>query len=46
LGSSLPWSSPATTCSEDVSAMLYLTGFLTVAALLYLGYVMIRPEKF
>jgi len=26
--------------------MLYLTGVLTVAALFYLGYVMIRPEKF
>ena len=25
--------------------MLYLTGLLTVAALVYLGYVMIRPEK-
>jgi len=26
--------------------MLYLTGVLTVAALIYLGYVMIRPERF
>jgi len=26
--------------------MIYLTGLLTVAALVYLGYVMIRPEKF
>jgi hypothetical protein len=26
--------------------MLYLTGVVTVAALFYLGYVMIRPEKF
>jgi len=26
--------------------MLYLTGVLTVAALIYLAYVMIRPEKF
>jgi len=26
--------------------MLYLTGVLTVAALIYLAYVMIFPEKF
>ncbi|MGP0066655.1 MAG: potassium-transporting ATPase subunit F [Isosphaeraceae bacterium] len=26
--------------------MIYLTGLLTVAALIYLGYVMIRPERF
>jgi hypothetical protein len=26
--------------------MLYLTAFLTVAALFYLGYAMIRPEVF
>jgi K+-transporting ATPase KdpF subunit len=26
--------------------MIYLTGLLTVAALVYLAYVMIRPEKF
>jgi len=26
--------------------MLYLTGLVTVAALFYLAYVMIRPEKF
>jgi hypothetical protein len=26
--------------------VLYLTGVLTVAALFYLAYVMIRPEKF
>jgi len=26
--------------------MLYLTGVLTIAALFYLAYVMIRPEKF
>jgi hypothetical protein len=26
--------------------MLYLTGVLTVAALFYLAYVMIRPERF
>jgi hypothetical protein len=28
------------------SRMLYLTGLLTLAALIYLGYVMIRPERF
>jgi hypothetical protein len=27
-------------------AMLYLTAVLTVAALFYLGYAMIRPEHF
>ena len=27
-------------------AMLYLTAILTVAALVYLGYAMIRPESF
>ncbi|MHC5543630.1 potassium-transporting ATPase subunit F [Singulisphaera rosea] len=27
-------------------AMLYLTAILTVAALFYLGYAMIRPERF
>ncbi|MGO9463011.1 MAG: potassium-transporting ATPase subunit F [Isosphaeraceae bacterium] len=26
--------------------MLYLTGFLALVALAYLGYVMIRPDKF
>ena len=26
--------------------MLYLTAMLTVAALIYLGYAMIRPERF
>jgi K+-transporting ATPase KdpF subunit len=26
--------------------MLYLTALLTVAALIYLGYAMIRPERF
>jgi hypothetical protein len=26
--------------------MLYLTAFLTIAALIYLGYAMIRPERF
>ncbi len=25
--------------------MIYLTGLLTIAALVYLGYVMIRPER-
>jgi K+-transporting ATPase KdpF subunit len=29
-----------------VPAMLYLTAVLTVAALVYLGYAMIRPEAF
>jgi K+-transporting ATPase KdpF subunit len=29
-----------------VLAMLYLTAVLTVAALIYLGYAMIRPEAF
>jgi hypothetical protein len=28
------------------SGVLYVTGVLTVAALFYLAYVMIRPEKF
>jgi hypothetical protein len=28
------------------NGLLYLTGAVTLAALLYLGYVMIRPEKF
>ncbi len=27
-------------------AMLYVTALLTVAALVYLGYAMIRPERF
>jgi K+-transporting ATPase KdpF subunit len=27
-------------------AMLYLTAALTLAALVYLGYAMIRPERF
>jgi hypothetical protein len=35
-----------TTCKTKDSLMLYLTGALTIAALVYLGYVMIRPEKF
>jgi K+-transporting ATPase KdpF subunit len=29
-----------------VLAMLYLTAVVTVAALIYLGYAMIRPEAF
>ena len=44
-GCSSPWSSPATTSEPKEPRMLYLTGVLTVAALFYLGYVMIRPEK-
>jgi K+-transporting ATPase KdpF subunit len=28
------------------NVMLYLTAILTVAALIYLGYAMIRPERF
>jgi K+-transporting ATPase KdpF subunit len=28
------------------STMLYLTAVVTVAALVYLGYAMIRPERF
>ena len=28
------------------AAVLYLTAVLTVAALMYLGYAMIRPERF
>ena len=31
---------------NEGACMLYLTGVLTVAALFYLAYVMIRPEKF
>jgi hypothetical protein len=46
LRSSTLSSSLATTCETKVPPMLYLTGALTVAALFYLGYVMIRPEKF
>jgi len=30
----------------ESTAMLILTGILTVAALGYLGYAMIRPERF
>jgi K+-transporting ATPase KdpF subunit len=29
-----------------IAAVLYLTAVLTVLALIYLGYVMIRPERF
>jgi hypothetical protein len=31
---------------KGVSAVLYLTSILAVAALAYLGYAMIRPERF
>ncbi len=31
---------------EGAAAVLYLTAVLTVAALMYLGYAMIRPERF
>ena len=40
---------PALTRSADrgrEETMLYLTAILTVAALIYLGYAMIRPERF
>ena len=40
------WSPPASTFDPKDSPMLYLTGVLTVAALFYLAYVMILPEKF
>jgi hypothetical protein len=30
----------------ETTAVLYLTAVLTVAALVYLGYAMIRPESF
>jgi hypothetical protein len=30
----------------EPTAVLYLTAILTVAALAYLGYAMIRPESF
>jgi hypothetical protein len=43
------WSPRATGSDHDafgVDAMLYLTAVLTVAALFYLGYAMIRPESF
>jgi hypothetical protein len=45
-GSFSQWSWLATAFEIKDSLMLYLTGLLTVAALFYLGYVMIRPEKF
>jgi hypothetical protein len=31
---------------SETTAVLYLTAVLTVAALVYLGYAMIRPESF
>jgi hypothetical protein len=36
----------ASTSDRKGLSMLYLTGVLTVAALFYLAYVMIFPEKF
>jgi hypothetical protein len=36
----------AATPAEGSSTMLYLTAVLTVAALFYLGYAMVRPERF
>ena len=43
-------SSPRATGSDrdtrGTVAVLYLTALLTVLALIYLGYVMIRPERF
>jgi hypothetical protein len=36
----------AITSERREPRMIYLTGLLTVAALIYLGYVMIRPERF
>jgi K+-transporting ATPase KdpF subunit len=32
--------------TEGVDPMLYLTAFTTVAALVYLVYAMLRPERF
>ena len=42
------WSRRATGSDPDPggAAVLYLTAVLTVAALIYLGYAMIRPERF
>jgi K+-transporting ATPase KdpF subunit len=37
---------PRIDLSGHVNLMLYLTAILTVAALIYLGYAMIRPERF
>jgi K+-transporting ATPase KdpF subunit len=31
---------------NEARSVLYLTAILTVAALVYLGYAMIRPERF
>jgi K+-transporting ATPase KdpF subunit len=36
----------ALTATDTESAMLVLTAFLTVAALVYLVFAMIRPERF
>jgi hypothetical protein len=46
LGSSTRSSRHATVFETAEIGVLYLTGVLTVAALVYLAYVMIRPEKF
>jgi hypothetical protein len=43
---SSPLSSLVTTFNWGVEIVLVLTAILTVAALFYLGYVMIRPERF
>jgi hypothetical protein len=42
------WSRLATGSDREgiSTAMLYLCSLLTVAALVYLGYAMIRPERF
>ncbi|HZW34760.1 MAG TPA: potassium-transporting ATPase subunit F [Isosphaeraceae bacterium] len=45
----MPWSRRAIGSDRDPNgsaAMLYLTAVLTVLALIYLGYAMIRPERF
>jgi hypothetical protein len=42
----LRWLLPAIEFRPKESRMLYLTGVLALAALVYLGYVMIFPEKF
>jgi F subunit of K+-transporting ATPase (Potass_KdpF) len=45
-GSFSRWSRPAKNFDRKDTRMLYLTGALTVVALIYLTYVMIFPEKF
>jgi K+-transporting ATPase KdpF subunit len=43
----MAWSLPATGFDpKGVLAVLYLTAVVTVAALVYLVYAMLRPEKF